>query len=290
MCRMLCEHRQTLAIARGDSMANPQQNDSSGSDSNETEGVRSLTQPSTGVPESHLQQSVDSNDTAFDLSTLRYRPAQRPPTAVLWVMDDDQQSGERYRMRTSSLIIGRTEGDVRIPHDAQISVRHAELTRHLEDGRYAWRLRDLNSTNGAFVKVAKARLSHGWEFRVGYTQFRFDSGVRSEDDSDSNGQPSAATAGQPALIKLNSNGQHQRYPLAADEQFIGRDASRCWLPLTDDATVSPEHARVYRDERGRWHVADVNTLNGVWLRINELRLASGGEFELGEQRFRIVFS
>lgn len=233
-------------------------------------------------PDSALLQSIDSSDTAFDLTTVRYRPAQRPPTAVLWVMDDDQESAERVRIREASLTLGRGDAGLAFPHDSQISSRHAEISRRLEDGRWNWYLKDLNSTNGTFVKVAKARLSHGWEFRVGYHQFRFELAEGAEDVSPA--APPPAT-----LIKLAADGPGERYTLDDGEHIVGRDPSRCWLALEEDPTVSPEHARIYCDDRGRWHVADANTLNGVWLRVNELRLASGGEFELGEQRFRITF-
>ena len=52
-------------------------------------------------------------------------------------------------------MIGRTEGDVLIPHDDMISGQHAELTRRQEPGRCRWHLADLNSRNGTYVRVGR---------------------------------------------------------------------------------------------------------------------------------------
>ena len=58
-----------------------------------------------------------------------YRPTQRPPLALLIALDDGKGDGEVVRLRTDRFVIGRTEGDLLIPHDQQISGRHVEITR-----------------------------------------------------------------------------------------------------------------------------------------------------------------
>src|SRR5262249_44092885 len=57
-----------------------------------------------------------------------FKPTRRPPMALLCYLDDGSEDGEWFRMRTDRFVIGRTEGDVRIPHDGMISPRHAEIT------------------------------------------------------------------------------------------------------------------------------------------------------------------
>lgn len=246
------------------------------------------------------------SETAVDLSTVRFRPQHRPPTAVLWVMDDDQQSAERFRIRGSTYSIGRVRADLLLPHDEQVSTTHAEICRRLENGRYFWYLRDLDSTNGTFVKLAKARLRPQREFRIGGRRFSF-AGDPAGPPVEANGRVEAhdettsrethawvatpnADDGPAMLVDMTGGKPKGTYPLVKTETgdlWIGRDRTSCWLTL-DDPMVSPRHARLYLDSEG-WVLEDADSLNGTWLRVDELRLATGSEFELGEQRFRITF-
>ncbi len=60
----------------------------------------------------------------------------------------------------------------------------------------------------------------------------------------------------------------------------------CAQPVVgDDPFLNGRHARIFRDRRGRWTVEDVNSLNGVWVRIQRAALERSSEFQLGEQRF-----
>src|SRR5262249_1478703 len=61
--------------------------------------------------------------------THAYRPMRRPPLALLCILDDGKEEGEWLRLRADHVIIGRSEGDITIPHDSMISGRHAELSR-----------------------------------------------------------------------------------------------------------------------------------------------------------------
>ena len=83
-----------------------------------------------------------------------FRPSLRPPTAVLIVCDDGSEEGETIRIRKERFVIGRTEGDLTIGHDSQISSRHAELRQVLVREKYRWILTDLKSTNGTYVRRA----------------------------------------------------------------------------------------------------------------------------------------
>ena len=53
-------------------------------------------------------------------------PRLRPPTPILTIYDDGSEEGEVIRIRQDRFIIGRTEGDLIIPNDSQISSHHAE--------------------------------------------------------------------------------------------------------------------------------------------------------------------
>ena len=65
---------------------------------------------------------------------------------------------------------------------------------------------------------------------------------------------------------------------------MGRDPSQCSI-VVDDPMVDRRHARVYRDEKNRWIIANARSRNGLWARIQEVGLGRGGFFQCGEQRF-----
>ena len=103
-----------------------------------------------------------------------FRPMVRPPMAMLCVLDDGDDSGEIVRIRASSFVIGRAEGNLVIAHDGGISGRHAEISRRLENGEYVWSLKDLGSTNGTFVRVSTVILGRGQEVLIGSRLFRME--------------------------------------------------------------------------------------------------------------------
>jgi len=237
--------------------------------------------------------------------TVAYRPVLRPPMAVLQIADDGQKTGEFVRIRTPRFVIGRTEGDVVIPHDSQISGRHAEIVRVDQEGEHRWFLRDLGSTNGTFVRVRESALKDGSEFLISRRRFRFvepsPGAAENSAEAEVSGmditktcdwrtlQAARKALDRPGLVEMLHDGDGRRYPLVQDSHWIGRDPKRSLLALADDPTVNPLHARVFRDRQGRWRIEDANSLNGVWVRVTEIALASQGAFLIGEQLFVIVF-
>jgi pSer/pThr/pTyr-binding forkhead associated (FHA) protein len=75
--------------------------------------------------------------------------------------------------------------------------------------------------------------------------------------------------------------------LTSPDNVIGRDAAGCTVVLADDPLVSPRHARLYRDAKGRWHLENCGSRNGTWLRVKKIALDGNGQFQLGEQRFLV---
>jgi pSer/pThr/pTyr-binding forkhead associated (FHA) protein len=236
-----------------------------------------------------------------DDDTASYRPLRRPPMALLCVLDDGREEGEWIRLRGDCFIVGREEGDLRIPHDAMMSARHAELSRLVEAGRHRWYLTDLGSTNGTYVRIGAALLRHNQEILIGSRRYRFDAapqgGPPAPDDKTepeldetqpkgTRGWDSLSPADLiPCLVELTAKGEGQRYRLEKAENWIGRNAGDCAIVPANDALVSPRHARVYRDGKGRWHVENNNSLNGTWLRIDQMALDAACQFQMGEQRF-----
>jgi hypothetical protein len=223
-----------------------------------------------------------------------FKPTRRPPMALLHVFDDGADDGEVIRLRGERFVIGRSEGDLVIPHDCQISGRHAELVRQRdEDGRWLWVLTDLGSTNGTFVRAGAAVLKEGQEFLIGRTRYRFEAANENPaPGADATGSPKATVAWNsganlpvPAVVELTLDGPGGRVPLIKPEYWIGSDRAACAISPADDPFVSPRHARLSLDAKGRWHLNNNKSANGVWVRIDQMELTGSCYFQLGEQRF-----
>lgn len=233
---------------------------------------------------------------AEEPEVARCRPAQRPPVAVLQILDDSMKTVETVRIRKAPFVIGRNEGDFLVPHDPLISHRHAEITRTLVGDKWQWELRDLESRNGTFVQVKECLLEPGTEILLARLRFRFTPATKSEAAATVDiRQTQVWTAGsapghepEAHLVEWKPEGEGRKIPLCGGEQWIGRDPRQSSIFL-EDVAVNPSHARVFKDPLGQWRITDDDTINGTWLRVNSVALMSGAAFLLGEQVFFIVF-
>jgi hypothetical protein len=225
-----------------------------------------------------------------------FRPVRRPPMALLCVHDDGNEDGEVFRLRTDRVVIGRSEGDIVIPHDTMMSGRHADLSRQLEEGRPRWFLTDLQSTNGTYVRASHAILKPGQDLLLGSRRYRFLAALQDLHTAETEDPPPKGTQGwqsvtpadlTPSLVELvNANDTGRRYPLPHKEQWLGRDPRMASIVIPDDPLISPRHARIYQG-RKRWHIENAGSVNGIWLRVQHLALESTCYFQLGEQRFSV---
>ncbi len=224
-----------------------------------------------------------------------YRPTRRPPMALLTVFDDGVEFGETIRIRNEQFVIGRTEGDLVISHDAQMSGRHAELRRKPHKDKHRWVLSDLESTNGTYVRVGHSLLQHGQEFMIGRTRYRFENRV----DEPADEKPLAAAPQTtrpwpsgperdlvPVVVELLGEATGSRVRISGREAWLGKDAGHCQVVLRDDPFASARHARIRLDDEGRWLIENNKSVNGVWLRVERIALKGGAcHFMLGEQQF-----
>lgn len=227
-----------------------------------------------------------------------FRPMQRPPMLLLCIVDDGRDTGELIRVRTPRLVIGRSEGDVRIPHDAAISGQHVELVSAAVGGRLQWRVRDLNSANGTFVRINTAMLKDGQEILVGSRRLRFNAARAPASPAPAGGAARNSTQGwqavtretidarHPSITELTPQGEGTRVPLDGTEHWIGSDSTAAVI-LADDPFISARHARLFENSQGRWHIDDGGSLNGTWLRVAEVPVETHAEFIAGEQRFLV---
>lgn len=256
-------------------------------------------------PVEHIRDMVSRPPTAkesvefaphTEKDTIQFHPVLRPPMGVLGIFDDGEESQEKIRVRKSPFVIGRTEGDVVIPHDSQISGRHAEISRRVENQQFKWYLKDLGSTNGTYVRVASVILKHGQSLLLGSRRYRFDASQAAASTSSTTDTPEQGTRQWqqlshedltqllPALVELTPEGDGRRITITANEHWVGSDSQRSSLVL-EDSMVSPRHARIFRDTRDRWCIEHTESLNGLWAQIDEIPLGRGGQFQCGEQRF-----
>ena len=228
-----------------------------------------------------------------------FRPSARPPVAMLTIYDDGKAEGEAIRIRDHRFVIGRTEGDLRIPIDGRISARHAEVTLQLVGGKHRWVVTDLQSLHGMFVRVTRTALADKAEILVGGGRYRFDApqpATEATADYITEGSASGTTRGwddnsaplrPPALTELIGNEIGNRLVLVKPEYWIGTDPA-CPICRTDDPFCEPRHARLYRGPKGGWSAEHNKTRNGLWLRMAQITVEAMIQFQLGEQRFRLA--
>lgn len=220
-----------------------------------------------------------------------FRPRQRPPTAFLVILDDGAtRDGEKRRLRNSRCVIGRKDGDVLIPHDQGVSNRHVELIRRDSEGGSRWELRDLKSTNGTFLRVSRGTLHNGSELLLGGRRFFFrTASSEAGGDAGTRDRPTASpNAALPALIQGRPEKEEKTYALNAYSITLGASDDLAELTLPNDPWLDPVHARIFQDERGRWRIEDLNSQNGIWVRVRHVPLRQNCEFQIGEQRFRFL--
>lgn len=199
--------------------------------------------------------------------THPFRPQIRPAAAHLRIYHDDQRSYETVSLRSDRTVIGRTSGDILIDHDSQISSEHVEIIRKQNEGVWEWHLRDLNSTNGTYISVERARLHNGDELLMGSNRYQFHLSGRDA-----------------SLEHLAANGPCQTIDLQREGTLVGRDKSD-QMASFHDRYLDPKHALISMGRDEQWFIANTKSLNGVWYRVRELRLFRACYFQIGEQRF-----
>lgn len=227
-----------------------------------------------------------------------YRPTLRPPMAVLTVCDDGKAEGEQLRLRDGRFVIGRTDGDLVIPHDGMISSRHVEITRQLVGSQPRWVITDLQSTNGLFVRISRTPLNDQSELLVGKGRYRLIAPTtdgaatadyvppeKARNTTQAWGADGAAPT-IPALVELVGKAFGNRVALIGPEYWIGGDPA-CEIYRPNDPFCESRHARLTRDAKGSWLIEQSKTVNGLWFRVPQVVCESVVQFQIGEQRFRL---
>jgi len=228
-------------------------------------------------------------------TTPIFRPQRRPPVPRLVALDDGQLvDGEVFRLRVARTVIGRIGADIVLAGDPDISAKHVELACVQSEGRARWRLTDLKSTNGTFVRINRAPLADKKELILASHRYRFhilenekwnDQDIRS---TRAFAGPAETAAGRVWLEWLAGEST-TRFDVPSSGATVGSDERACDIVPPRDPFLSPMHARI-SCVRGRWQIEDVGSVNGTWMRIERVMLDQDAEFQIGEQRFRFLLS
>jgi pSer/pThr/pTyr-binding forkhead associated (FHA) protein len=233
----------------------------------------------------------------------------------------DGGEGPSYTLGEST-DIGRTEGHILIAEDRYVSPRHARVS--VRGGVFY--VRDLESTNGVFVRVPfprNERATSGYAgvdpdvgnwaantadsgqplvdqdlFLVGQQVLRFEIVKHAEEGfgvASENGTLLFGTPAAPRYARLSQRTVEgvvrDVYHLRKTETVIGREQGD--IVFTDDPFLSRRHAalRVLGGGSGsgprRFVLTDLGSSNGTFLQVREeVRLRHGDHFRIGQQLFR----
>jgi pSer/pThr/pTyr-binding forkhead associated (FHA) protein len=220
-----------------------------------------------------------------------YRAQIRPLVPRLVMLDDGEQAaGETVWLREPATVIGRSEGEIRLPHDPLVSGRHAEIIREGAARPHRWLLRDLGSANGTFVRCARTPLRQDAIIILGSRRFRF----RPPQAKPAAGTFASGTvladvaalpsSGWPALVETTQARPPVEIMLAGVDLSVGRPGQGNAIEI-DDPLLAATHARILRQPSGQWMLEALPSLNGVWVQVQGIVLAPVSRFQIGEQRF-----
>jgi pSer/pThr/pTyr-binding forkhead associated (FHA) protein len=221
------------------------------------------------------------------------------------------------------LDIGRSEGNVIVAEDPYLSPRHVRII--WQGGKLS--LRDLGSTNGVFLRLAPCRdttprrssdnpevvvpLVDNDIVLVGQQVLHFSILREGEGGFGPAQEHGTLLFGSPAAPRYARLSQRTVEGIARDvyyvrkvETVLGRESGD--VVFTEDPFLSRRHAAIRlltRDgatvgskpprapnEETRFALVDLGSSNGTFLRIrNDVELAPGDHFRVGQQLFRIDF-
>ncbi|MFH1731050.1 MAG: ATP-binding protein [Planctomycetota bacterium] len=149
-------------------------------------------------------------------------------------------AGASFKVDEPSFIIGRGRANRIILLDGKVSARHAQIDRRGD----AYRLRDLNSTNGTFVNgrvINEAALAQGDEVRVGQTVLQV-------------AEVSAETVSRPSSVSISDAGRMGPAPV---HERVERGAAPPVLEQPPEQSSMPTLIEAYRNLLAMYKVSGI---------------------------------
>lgn len=226
--------------------------------------------------------------------SLESRAAPKPGKKIqsgmlLIAVQEDGSEGRRIPLNQENSVVGRI-GEVAYPNDAFLSPRHALL--HI-DGNTLY-AEDLSSLNGTYLKIREEIvLRPGDVFLMGrqvlrVQRFENEFAVRSRAADGTRYMGSPLPTGRLKIEQIGLGGMVQDvHCLSSEGALIGREKGDVLFP--QDKFMSSRHAKIRLADDGEFYLADQNSSNGSWLRIQKRRELADGDFLfLGQQLFRVA--
>ena len=211
------------------------------------------------------------------------------PAARIVAIAKDGSEGTRWPLASDPVDLGRTEGDIRLADDAFISPRHLRFVRRGAE----WILQDLDSLNGAYVRLRSATpLADQDLLLLGQQVLRFVAVKEPEQGLAPASEHGVQLFGSPAnpryarLAQRSVEGITRNvYYLQREETVVGREVGD--IVFTDDPFLSRRHAMLRRDARGSFTLEDLGSSNGTYLAVRGSASLSDGDFiRVGQHLFR----
>jgi putative serine protease PepD len=185
-----------------------------------------------------------STDQVFH-TMVESRPRASAPRLRVESSDDTSAVGREVPIAVGGVIVGRGQGDVRLPGDTHVSTRHARVWL---SGGSVW-VEDIGSTNGTYVGGASVHgprpLADGESLTVGHTLLR----VVGAASADVHGSPTVAVpvAGTPAGLPGTAARSRWRSPWVAVAAVLvvlatGAGVAYAALHGESSAPTSAEHS------------------------------------------------
>ncbi|MGB8933038.1 MAG: FHA domain-containing protein [Anaeromyxobacteraceae bacterium] len=197
----------------------------------------------------------------------------------------DGVTGQIHPLDQPELLCGRTEGQIRVPEDGNVSPRHARFS--FEGG---WLLvEDVGSVNGTFIRIHEPRqVGIGDELRIGRQLLRVEPLPRppapAEGAVHAWGAPDHGCRLRLAQL-LEGGGLGEIFPLKPGENQIGREAGDLVFP--GDRYVSARHAKLDVSD-AEVTVIDLGSSNGTFVKTSgPTPLRPGDQILIGAQLFRV---
>ena len=272
-----------------------------------------------------VPMSVSQSGATMMAESRAQPPSSRPVPllARIVLIRRDGSEGAAHTIG-ATMDVGRIEGQVLFPEDQYVSPRHARIVAVPREG--AFFLRDLDSTNGVFMRIPFAVKGDGSAdredkttlrghhsegasgpvsdqpladqelFLVGQQVLRFEVVRQAEEAFGAASENGTLLFGTPAAPRYGRLSQRTVEGVVRDvfhvrktETIIGRESGD--IVFTDDPFLSRRHAvlRFHGGEGPKRHftLADLGSSNGTFLRIrDEVRLRHGDHFRIGQQLLR----
>lgn len=214
----------------------------------------------------------------------------RSPTPRLVTLLKDGSEGRSIPLIEKDADVGGTEGDITFPDDPYISPRHARVL--CRAGTYS--VRDLDSTNGVYVRLREAVELHDRDMLlVGQQVLRFELLSDGELPLGPAFQHGVMVFGTPEVARFARLVQYTTEGVARDVHYLFRDETVIGrengdIVFTDDPFLSRRHAAIRVDHAGRrFLLSDLGSSNGTALRIRgEHVLKDADQFRIGRHLFR----